>query len=113
MDISTADQITQLLEQVGQRSAEPAEIYLFGGSALLLLGGRRSTVDIDFTLRGSAADALRRVIASLAVELDLDLEESSPEESCPCREAPTNALNPSDISDRSGHTSLTPTASTS
>jgi hypothetical protein len=36
------------LERLGERLVEPGELVLLGGGALLLLGSRRTTVDIDY-----------------------------------------------------------------
>jgi hypothetical protein len=83
MDISTPEQLTNFLTELGRRCPEPTAIYLFGGSAVVILGGPRSTVDIDFTLQASAPEILRPIIDSLAVELGLDLEESIPIEFMP------------------------------
>ena len=50
---------------------------------LVILGGPRPTVDIDYTLRALAPETLRPIIGALAAELDLDLEESIPAEFMP------------------------------
>ena len=83
MDISTPEQITSLLARLGERCSVPAEIYLFGGSALLLMGGRRNTADVDYTLSPPAAETLREIIAGAAAEFDLDLEEAIPAQFMP------------------------------
>jgi len=41
MELSNPEQLTRFFEELGRRYSQPAEIYLFGGSALLLIGGRR------------------------------------------------------------------------
>jgi hypothetical protein len=56
----------------------PAELFIFGGSALLLIGGRRNTADIDYALRSEMLDLCRPTIAKVAAELELDVEESEP-----------------------------------
>ena len=73
------------LQRLGQRFDHPASFYLFGGSAVLLLGGARKTGDVDFTFTVDAdkADLLRGVIQTLATEMNLDLEESVPSEFMP------------------------------
>jgi hypothetical protein len=72
------EQLTEFLTQLGQRCDGPAKIYLFGGSALLVLGSGRSTDDIDFALVADNCEGLRHIIQALAVELDLKLKESAP-----------------------------------
>ncbi|MBP7692359.1 MAG: hypothetical protein KA764_10600 [Anaerolineales bacterium] len=82
MPLSQPEQLRQFFDRLGQRHPQPAALYLFGGSAVLWLGGPRPTLDIDFTLtRGDPA--LRQNIAAVAAELGLDLEESAPAEFMP------------------------------
>ncbi len=82
MVINHSEQLLRFLDELGKRLPEPAEIYLFGGSALLLIGGARHTGDVDFTLNTPSLP-LRQLIAALASELDLDFEESIPAEFMP------------------------------
>jgi hypothetical protein len=82
MQISQPEQLTQFLTRLGERYPHPAAIYIFGGSAILWLGGQRNTGDIDYTLVPANA-ALREAISLTAAELDLALEESSPAEFMP------------------------------
>ncbi|MBI4672666.1 MAG: hypothetical protein HY741_13490 [Chloroflexi bacterium] len=73
--ISTA-QLESFLHELGKRYPKPATLYLLGGSALVLLGGSRPTLDIDYVgidIPGLWND-LQRLIAQLAVELDLKIE---------------------------------------
>lgn len=82
MNSLTPERLTQFFERLAQQYAQPASLYIFGGSALLLIGSRRNTGDIDFTL--NAADReLRDVIQRVAAELGLDVEESIPAEFMP------------------------------
>ena len=82
MQISQPEQLSQFLARLGERYAHPASIYIFGGSAILWLGGQRYTGDIDYSVSPSST-ALREAVAQTAAELDLDLEESSPAEFMP------------------------------
>ncbi len=50
MRTPTRDVIQSFLEELGRRCDYPAEIYIFGGSALILLGSSRFTIDVDYTL---------------------------------------------------------------
>jgi hypothetical protein len=69
LELSSPEQLTHFFEELGRRYPQPAQIYLFGGSALLLIGSRRETVDVDFTLSApSEVEALRQAIALLATE---------------------------------------------
>jgi hypothetical protein len=77
VQISRPEQLTEFLTQLGRRYPHPAEIYIFGGSAIVWLGGPRHTGDIDYTAVPSSAP-LQAAISAIAAELDLDLEESSP-----------------------------------
>lgn len=45
---------------------------------MLLIGGRRNTIDVDFTLTSAESPGARRAVMETAVELDLDVEESIP-----------------------------------
>ncbi|MBM3272502.1 hypothetical protein FJY94_04470 [Candidatus Kaiserbacteria bacterium] len=82
MNLSSPDQLVEFFERLSQRHPESAEVYLFGGSALLLIGGRRITADVDYTIDPSA-DALRRAISEVGAEMGLDIEESAPAEFMP------------------------------
>ena len=82
MNISAPDQLHQFFLRLSQRYLDPADIYVFGGSALLLSGGQRVTADIDYTTSTSAV-SLRTAITELGQELGLDLEESVPEDFMP------------------------------
>jgi hypothetical protein len=68
---------------LGRQCLEPADLYLFGGSALLLLGAGRHTGDLDFTVNAAHAESLRALINAVANELGLDVEESVPSEFMP------------------------------
>ncbi len=82
MQLSRPEQLTQFLARLGERYLHPATIYVFGGSAMLWLGGSRRTADIDFAV-ASPTEALREVIAQVADGLDLDVEESVPSDFTP------------------------------
>ena len=67
MNTPTPERLAQFLERLGQRCPFPAEVYLFGGSALLLIGRRRNTADVDLTLHTAPdrMEELRQAIATL------------------------------------------------
>ena len=81
----TPEIIQSFLDAVGRRCDFPAEIYIFGGSALILMGSARGTIDVDYTLGTQTAhiDLLRRTIKSVSDEMDLDVDESIPSEFMP------------------------------
>lgn len=83
MKRATPDRIIEFLARLGARLTVPTELFVFGGSALLLAGGRRNTADLDYTLQSEALDFCRQVIAVVAAELKLDAEESVPSEFMP------------------------------
>jgi hypothetical protein len=58
---------------MGQEISHPATFYLLGGSALCLLGSRRATLDIDYSIEGAAPE-IETTLKRLASELMLDLE---------------------------------------
>ena len=76
MQISRPEQLTEFLTQLGRRFPHAAAIYIFGGSAIVWLGGPRHTGDIDYTAAPPSA-ALRQAIAQTAAELGLDLEDAA------------------------------------
>lgn len=79
----TADKLQLFFTTIGERCPHPTELFIFGGSALLLLGGQRNTLDVDFTFNNRASAIVRDVIFSVANEFNLDVEESIPAEFIP------------------------------
>lgn len=63
--------INSFLVALGGRQSEPAELVLLGGSALLLLGNLRTTVDIDYVGDDLQPTDFQRTIAQVADELQL------------------------------------------
>src|SRR3989304_4231616 len=79
----TSDQLQDFLTRLGQACSHPAQLYLFGGSALLLMGGQRRTADVDFTVGKLHSDELRQAMERVAGEMEFDVEESVPDEFMP------------------------------
>lgn len=75
--------VTDLLQRAGAEAAQPATLFLFGGAAIQLLGGSRSTLDVDYLLRADDHQAVTTILRRLAQEQDIDLEESIPDEFIP------------------------------
>ncbi len=75
-DILSAEQITRFLQELGKRYPKRETLYLLGGSALLLLGSNRSTLDIDYIGDDNPArwNDLQRLIAELSAEMDLKVD---------------------------------------
>lgn len=85
-NVTGPEQLRHFLAELGQRCPEPANFYLFGGSAMILLGAGRYTGDIDFTIQAPHLETLRQLIATVAEEFDLEAEESIPSEFMPLPE---------------------------
>lgn len=83
VDLTAPEQLQRFLSELGSRCEEPASLYLFGGSALILLGATRLTGDIDFTIQAGQGEVLRSLINTVAAELNLDVEESIPQDFMP------------------------------
>jgi hypothetical protein len=83
VELATPEQVVSFLRAVGDRLPVAADIYIFGGSALLLIGGTRKTADLDYTLRAALIDQCRAVIEAVANDLELDAEENVPGEFMP------------------------------
>ncbi len=73
--LSDAD-IRAFLTRLGERADRPAALYLLGGSALILLGSPRPTVDLDYV--GSdlptQMNELQNVIQQVADEMRIEVE---------------------------------------
>lgn len=83
MDITGPEQLRLFFEKLGQRCKTPTGLYVFGGSAIVLMGGTRHTGDVDFTIHSPDNETSHTIIAQLADETGLDLEESNPAEFMP------------------------------
>lgn len=66
--------IRDFLERLGARYPKPATLHLLGGSALILLGSARETLDIDYVGDDIHKDDFQIVIEAVAKELGLDAE---------------------------------------
>jgi len=77
MESVTATNLKSFLQRLGERYPGPATIYLLGGSALCLLGSPRVTLDVDYIVEVTPEGAarFRIVLAELAAEMRLDLED--------------------------------------
>ena len=66
--------IQEFLEALGSRYPRQATLRLIGGSALILLGSTRETIDIDFVGDDMQKDDFQIAIQEVANELGLDAE---------------------------------------
>jgi len=76
MEPITTEILVEFLNRLGQRFPDQATLYLLGGSALLLLGNPRQTLDIDYTtdLNPEQQQALENTMNQLASQYRLDIE---------------------------------------
>jgi hypothetical protein len=70
MEQVTREVLEKFLQKLGERAEVPASLYLLGGSALILLGATRETIDIDYLIDTSHRD-LEKVIKEISTELQL------------------------------------------
>jgi hypothetical protein len=76
MEPVTPHTLTEFLTRLGERYSNPVTLYLLGGSALLLLGNPRQTLDIDYTtdLNPRQQQTLETIMIQLAAQYRLDVE---------------------------------------
>lgn len=81
---STVDpqKIEQLMEILGRAAQGPGRIYFTGGASALLIGWRRSTVDIDIRL-DPEPPGIFQAIAKIKRELNVSIELASPQDFLP------------------------------
>jgi hypothetical protein len=70
----SAQSVQEFLENLGRRYPEQATLYLLGGSALLLLGSSRDTLDIDYVGDDIKKDDFQIAIEEIAAKLGLETE---------------------------------------
>ncbi|MCC6261355.1 MAG: hypothetical protein IT311_10875 [Anaerolineales bacterium] len=69
-----SENIQEFLKKLGNRFPEPATLYLLGGSALILLGSSRDTLDIDYVGSDIQSDEFQKTLEEVAHELELETE---------------------------------------
>lgn len=76
MESVTSQALIIFFQRLGEQFPHPAKLYLLGGSALILMGSPRATLDVDYTveLDEQYRAEFDAVLSNLAAELDLDLE---------------------------------------
>ena len=80
--LADADRIREFMRALGREARAETAAYLTGGATAVLLGWRRSTIDVDVKLVPER-DALLRSIARLKDELRVNIELVSPEDFVP------------------------------
>lgn len=84
------DRIDRFLAALSRAVRRPLRFYLVGGAAIVDLGLRRATVDIDFVAHSddvAALDELYRQLPALKDQLDVNVEWASPADFLPIPEA--------------------------
>jgi hypothetical protein len=71
------DRLTRLMEYLGRAPTTPIRVYLVGGSSAVIIGWRRSTVDVDLAM-DPHDDAFLRKIPDAKEALDINIELASP-----------------------------------
>lgn len=87
-NLLNSDDIKIFLEHLGKRVITDETIYLIGGSALLLLGSLRPTMDIDYVGQEFPlpSDSLAAEIKHIAAEMEIEVESVPFEEFIPLPE---------------------------
>jgi hypothetical protein len=78
-------ELQTVLTQLGERLPPASRLTLIGGSALILLGSPRLTVDIDFVGDDVNPNELHRQIIQIARELKIQIEPVLSDASFPCQ----------------------------
>jgi hypothetical protein len=84
IDITT-QALQDFLEQLGQCYRHPGRLYLVGGSSLILVAAKVSTLDIDiqFDIPGEYHDVFIRCLREISRQLQLPVEQASPDQFIP------------------------------
>jgi len=75
MEPINANTLKTFLVRVGELQSQRANLYLLGGSALLLLGNPRQTLDIDYTtdLSETNRKTFEKRMSELAAQFGLEI----------------------------------------
>jgi hypothetical protein len=84
-ELADADRIRRFMHALAGAGSAPGRVYLTGGATAVLLGWRRSTIDVDLKLVPEH-DALFRAIQSLKESLQINVELASPDDFIPVSE---------------------------
>jgi len=75
--LADADRIRRFMRALGREASSEVRCYFTGGATAVLLGWRRSTIDVDLKLVPEADEVLR-AIPRLKEELQINVELASP-----------------------------------
>lgn len=81
-EVADADRIRRFMRHLGPEADTETRVYFTGGATAVLLGWRRSTIDIDIRMVPET-DRLLRVIPLLKEELRINVELASPADFIP------------------------------
>ena len=84
-ELADADRIHSFMRALGQAAAVPGRVLFTGGATAVLLGWRKTTIDIDIKLVPDQ-DTILRAIPVLKESLDINVELASPDDFVPVRE---------------------------
>jgi hypothetical protein len=85
-ELTDRDRLRRFLEALGRRLRRPVRFYLVGGSVIIDLGLRGTTLDVDYVADADdPADLadLEQLIRTLKNELDINVEPASPADFLP------------------------------
>jgi hypothetical protein len=75
--LADADRIRRFMRALGSTARQETRAYLTGGATAVLLGWRRSTIDVDITFEPDRDEVLR-AIPALKEDLQLNIELAAP-----------------------------------
>jgi hypothetical protein len=88
----TAEALQKFLKQLGQCYRHAGRLYLVGGSSLILVAAKPSTLDIDikFKIPDEYHDEFTRCLREISRQLKLPVEQASPDQFIPLPEGYDN-----------------------
>jgi hypothetical protein len=76
-DLADADRIRRFMRALGAAAREDGDVYFTGGATAVLLGWRKSTIDVD-VLIVPEHDVLLRALSELKNTLRINVDLASP-----------------------------------
>lgn len=83
--LADADRIRRFMRAIARAAAAPGRVFFTGGATAVLMGWRRSTIDVDLKLLPDQ-DSILRAIPELKESLQINVELASPDDFIPVRE---------------------------
>lgn len=81
-EVADAERIGRLMRALGAEADRESRVYFAGGATAVLLGWRRSTIDVDLRFEPET-DRLLRALPRLKEELRINIELASPADFVP------------------------------